>query len=67
MDETVAPPIVSAAERAHRAKRFSEDVKLAATFFDATAILAIGTAFSIPRMCSPTTAGLSRSRPSSDI
>jgi branched-subunit amino acid permease len=58
---------VSAAERAHRAKRFDEDVKLAATFFNATAILAIGTAFSVPRMCSPTTAGLSCSRPSSDI
>jgi branched-subunit amino acid permease len=47
--------------------RFDEDAKLAATFFNATAILAIGTAFSIPRMCSRTTAGLSRSRPSSGI
>ena len=43
MDETVAQPILSAAERKHRAKRFDEGVKLIATFFNATAILTLGT------------------------
>lgn len=54
MDEAVAPPILSAAERKHRAKRFNEGVKLTATFFNATAILTLGTAFITPLVQHPT-------------
>ncbi|MCJ2118120.1 hypothetical protein MKK65_16350 [Methylobacterium sp. J-001] len=53
MDETVAQPIMSAAERKHRAKRFNEGVKLVATFFNATAILTLGTAFISPLVQHP--------------
>ena len=38
MDEAVAQPILSAAERTHRAKRFDEALKLAATLLTSSAI-----------------------------
>lgn len=41
MDETVAQPIVSAAEREHRSKRSNEGLKLAATLLNSSAIAAI--------------------------
>ncbi|MCJ2092856.1 hypothetical protein MKK67_10130 [Methylobacterium sp. J-072] len=44
MDETVAQPILSAAERKHRAKRFNEGLKLAATLLNSSAIATIGIA-----------------------
>lgn len=53
MDEGIAQPGLSAGERKHRAKRFNEGVKLAATFFDATAILTLGTAFITPLVQHP--------------
>ena len=45
MEDAVAQPITSARELKHSAKRFNEGVKLTATFFNATAILTLGTAF----------------------
>ncbi|MBP1180676.1 hypothetical protein [Methylobacterium sp. PvR107] len=45
--------MLSAAERKHRAKRFSDGVKPPATFFNATAILTRGTAFIAPLVQHP--------------
>ncbi len=45
--------MLSVAGRKHRAKRFNEGVKLAATFFNATAILTLGTAFITPLVQHP--------------
>ena len=53
MDDTVAQPLLSAAERKRRAKRFNTGAKLTATFFDATAILTRGTAFITPLVQHP--------------
>ena len=44
MAEAVAQPILSAAERTHRAKRFDEALKLAATLLTSSAIATIGLA-----------------------
>ncbi|MGE8127900.1 hypothetical protein [Methylobacterium sp. 285MFTsu5.1] len=44
MDDTVAQPMLSASERKHRAKRFNEGLKLAATLLNSSAIATIGIA-----------------------
>ncbi|MCJ2050163.1 hypothetical protein [Methylobacterium sp. J-070] len=44
MGETIAQPIPSAAERKHRARRFNEGLKLAATLLNSLAIATIGIA-----------------------
>ncbi|TXN02614.1 hypothetical protein FV242_14325 [Methylobacterium sp. WL64] len=53
MDEIFAEPLLSAAERKNRAKRFDEGVKLVATVFDNTALLTVGTTFISPLVQHP--------------
>ena len=44
MDVSSEPPALSAGERKHRAKRFNEGLKLAATLLNSSAIATIGIA-----------------------